>query len=105
VISPSKEVAVDEVQVGTILYSSWGYDQTNVDFYVVTAVTAASVKIGRISKTRTSDSNVVPDFTSQPIVLDGWRRFKNGSCRIHSSACAYLWDGKPKYETPWGYGH
>jgi hypothetical protein len=26
------------VKVGTVFYSSWGYDQTNVDFAVVTAV-------------------------------------------------------------------
>jgi len=36
-------------KVGDILYSSWGYDQTNVDFYQVTKVTkkmAYFVKIG-----------------------------------------------------------
>lgn len=26
----------DSIQVGDIFYASWGYDQTNVDYYVVT---------------------------------------------------------------------
>ncbi len=31
-----------EIEPGAILYSSWGYDQTNVDYYVVTRTTAVS---------------------------------------------------------------
>jgi hypothetical protein len=31
-----------EIEPGAILYSSWGYDQTNIDYYVVTRTTAVS---------------------------------------------------------------
>lgn len=34
--------------VGDILVSSWGYDQTNIDYYQVIAVTASSVRIREI---------------------------------------------------------
>lgn len=37
-----------EPRVGDILVSSWGYDQTNVDYYQVIAVTKASVRIREI---------------------------------------------------------
>jgi hypothetical protein len=30
-------------KVGDLFYSSWGYDQTNIDFYQVTAVTGKSI--------------------------------------------------------------
>ncbi len=33
------------MEVGAILYSSWGYDQTNVDYYMVTRCTKASAWI------------------------------------------------------------
>lgn len=35
--------------VGTVLVSSWGYDQTNIDFYEVTKATAKTVLIRPIS--------------------------------------------------------
>lgn len=34
-----------EIEIGAILVSSWGYDQTNVDFYVVIEMTAKMVKM------------------------------------------------------------
>ena len=38
------------LKVGDILCSSWGYDQTNVDFYIVTEVVGKnSVKIAKVS--------------------------------------------------------
>lgn len=37
------------LKVGDILYSSWGYDQTNIDFYQVTAVKGKHVEVTPIS--------------------------------------------------------
>lgn len=43
---------INPLQVGDILYYSWGYEQTNVDFYQVIGKTEKSVKIQEIeSKT------------------------------------------------------
>lgn len=41
--------------VGTVLYSSWGYDQTNIDFYEVVKATAKTVTIRGIKQVRTHD--------------------------------------------------
>lgn len=32
----------DKIEPGAILYSSWGYDQTNIDYYMVTRTTEKS---------------------------------------------------------------
>lgn len=37
-----------DVKVGDIFKSSWGYDQTNIDFYEVIAVTGKSVTVSEI---------------------------------------------------------
>jgi hypothetical protein len=38
-----------QITAGTVLYSSWGYDQTNIDFYQIIEVNAKSIKIRRIA--------------------------------------------------------
>jgi hypothetical protein len=95
---------------GDILYSSWGYDQTNIDFYQVTAVGEKSVKIRQIaSKTLSSDGSgsdkvvAVPNhFTGEPMT----KIVRKGNVvSIASYANAYPWDGNPKHETSAGWGH
>lgn len=49
-----KEDENKEYPVGTILYTSWGYDQTNVDFYVVIQSNKSTLWINKISGKRTT---------------------------------------------------
>lgn len=97
------------LKIGDILYSSWGYDQTNVDFYQVTAVGDKSVKMRPIEQKVVSGSQgydnvvAVPDHFSGPDVLK--RVGPNNVIRLNSYSSAYPWDGKPKYQTGFGYGH
>lgn len=35
----------EKIEPGAILYSSWGYDQTNIDYYMVTRTTKSSAWI------------------------------------------------------------
>lgn len=46
----------DQIQVGTILHYSWGYDQTNCDFYQVVAKSGRRVTIREIGS-RTVDGS------------------------------------------------
>src|SRR5688572_9027989 len=41
------------ITVGEILYSSWGYEQTNVEFYEVIAITEKTVTFREIAQNRT----------------------------------------------------
>lgn len=103
--------------VGDILVCSWGYDQTNIDYYAVEKVTAKSVRIVAISKRRIASEGthdrVMPDPTTK-IGKSMTRRFELGTgrhdvgtyrCRIESYSSARLWDGTPDRETGAAYGH
>ena len=66
----SKAVAIAamtaRLQVGTVLYTSWGYDQTNVDYYQIVAKRGRQVKVRKIGGWVASDSQqaeqVAPDI-------------------------------------------
>jgi hypothetical protein len=75
------------VKVGDYFVSSWGYDQTNVDFYKVVAVTAKSIKVQEWSSARVSGAGgptegVVPgegpatyvDWSACTPDMDHWER-------------------------------
>ena len=98
-----------DLKVGSILYASWGYDQTNIDFYQVIEAKAKSVvirKIGsRVARSERGADYVVPapnKFTGKAMTK---RVSPGNSVRIASYSSAFLWDGKPKYETASGWGH
>jgi predicted RNA-binding Zn-ribbon protein involved in translation (DUF1610 family) len=94
---------------GDILYASWGYDQTNVDFYQVTEVGAKSVKIREIGQKVVGGSVGSDLVVPVPNHFTGPEQMKivstGNSVRIKSYSSAYRWDGKPQHQTAPGYGH
>lgn len=92
------------LQVGAVLVNSWGYDQTNVDYYQVVAVSATgrSVTIRQIGARAVEDGPVAlsgscwplaNEFTGPPmrkIVGEG------NSVKIHDwGSWAHPWEPKP----------
>jgi hypothetical protein len=101
-------------QVGDILYSSWGYDQTNIDFYQITKVTPRQVIIEQLQKKVTGGGRGQDKVMPVPGRLDPrgkklrrkWSEYNGGvSVSINSYSSAYSWDGKPQWQTAAGYGH
>lgn len=103
----------DAPAVGDILYSSWGYDQTNIDFYEIVKVTRTQVALRKLEKKIVRSSvpyNYVvplPGRYAGPVFR---RKFSPGwrggiSVSITSYAGAHSWDGKPKGETDPRFGH
>jgi len=100
-------------QEDDILVSSWGYDQTNVNFYQVTKVIGATIILQEISSKLVRSSPpqdyVVPikdHFVGRPIrKIPSGRGGEKGYVRINSVQYAYPWNGKPQYETTTGWGH
>ena len=98
-----------ELKKGDILYSSWGYDQTNVDFYEVTESLQKAVRIRQVASKVVSSSfgseKVVPvagKFIGPPML----KRVSIGNCvKIESYASACKWDGRPVSQTAFGFGH
>lgn len=91
--------ASDHFMVGDVLVNTWGYDQTNVDYYQVTEVGARSVMVRAIEAKTADDGNQTMTGRSQPdrykftgpamrkqLSEDGSIRFEFGGCR--------KWDGK-----------
>ena len=81
---------------GDIFVSSWGYDQTNVDFYEVVKVAAKTVTLIPIE--RKVQLKGFMRYTAMPIpamtrIIDC---FDVPACRITSYATARLWDGKAR---------
>lgn len=93
--------------VGDVLVASWGYEQTNVDFYRVVAVLPASVRLVQaltvLVEDRGSYVHVVPGASvGEPVTK---RVSARGEVGFSSYKHGYLWDGKPQHQTGWGYGH
>ena len=95
---------VNVAKVGDILESSWGYDQTNVDFYEVVGRTPKSVKIEEIGQTLVENTgylseNVIPNrkWRSGKIMTKRIQSYSDNSyyVSIASYAIASKWDGKP----------
>lgn len=91
----SKAAFVHSLEVGDILRSSWGYDQTNIDFYAVTKVIGKCVEIRELGQSRqqtgweTGDCVPVPgNYVGEPMKkLVG----EGNAVRIESYASASLY--------------
>lgn len=98
---------------GDILYSSWGYEQTNIDYYEVVAVRGKAVAIREIESRIVSDSGYshkvvpVPGRYTGPAIKKIPSSGYQGRpmIRLTSYSIAQLWDGVPKSETDTNYGH
>jgi hypothetical protein len=55
--------------IGDVLYSSWGYEQTNIDFYqVIRLIGTTMIEIREIAKTKTNQDNYNDRGTCLPLV-------------------------------------
>jgi len=92
---------VEKYCVGTILYSIWGYDQTNIDFYIVLERVNNTVTLQQIGGTRQYEydmsGKVTPD-TSKTFGEPFKKRINQyGYIKLTSYSFCYLYDGTPKY--------
>lgn len=103
--------APNTLEIGAILYTSWGYDQTNVDFYQVVDKPSEHYVVIRPVSQSTVRSNGSMDYVVpvEGSFTDNGKRVKadaNNSVRISDGrGRASEWNGEPKYQTAWGFGH
>jgi hypothetical protein len=101
---------VTTLKPGDIISESWGYDQTNINFYQVIEVNGKNtITIREIAATITESGNMsmsgytVPrpgEFLndSKPIIKRVQPGLSNGEyINIRSYSSGHLWDGKPLY--------
>ena len=104
-----KEAAAKDANVGDIYYTSWGYDQTNVDFYQIVGKKGQTFQVQEIGTKTVQESQGSDSVIAEPSVKCGEvmtkRMNASGGFTISSFEYALPWDGNPKYQTAYGYGH
>jgi hypothetical protein len=96
-----------QIEIGAILVSSWGYEQTNVDFYVVVEMTAKMVKLLPIVKQ--TCRNQPEGYSSMAATTRATKSIKFRSevlkrkisewIKVTECSSARLWNGKQQYES------
>lgn len=94
------------IAVGTIVYNSWGYDQTNVDFYEVVKTSGNYVWLQRLAESATengfmSSSNTMPQpgTSHGAITQHRVKVWQSGQSVTFKHGSGSIWDGKPKYSS------
>ena len=110
-----EQTTIKKLEIGDILYSSWGYDQTNIDFYKVKRLAGKTMvelvpiesKLAETLQNSPYEDMVVPYPANEGKPFR--RKIKYYSDRawvnLNSYSGASLWDGKPLAQTNSHYGH
>lgn len=95
-----------DLKVGDVLHYSWGYEQTNCDFFQVIGLTPKGVKIREIasrpvpSKHDDMQHNMACEMEAVPNAFTGevlTKRMISNTAVKMDHGTASKWDGKPKY--------
>ena len=97
---------------GDIFVSSWGYDQTNVDFYQVVKVGPAMIALREIAKKvsrRAGDTDYVTPVANRftgPVLTKKLLDWEGRAyVKLTSYSRAYKWDGREMSQTGGSGGH
>ena len=105
-----------DLKVGDVLYTSWGYDQTNVEFFQVTRTTEKCVDVARISGCTVSSSHgcdrVKPckdSFITEGYGCESYQNKRVSQYGIRISECRTAWKyekgDEGTHQTSAGWGH
>ena len=83
------------IQIGTIVYNTWGYEQTNVDFYEVVKASRCFVWLQQLSNERTKTLSM----QGATVPVPGTRAGKISKHKI------YVFDENRVANTPWCAGN
>ena len=105
----------NDIKIGDVFYSSWGYDQTNVDYYeVVGTAGKTTFLLKEIAMQRVGESRCVPvpgEYVKDEVLRKRWNgnSFKISDCQwAYPAKCETVGDIKAfesHYVTPAGMGH
>lgn len=97
-------------KVGDVLHYSWGYEQTNCEFYQVTATTPGTITMREIGQRTAPGSEISHGMADSRLALKDHflkdapeitkrvRYSESGPGYISMDhGCCSLWDGRPKY--------
>tara|TARA_Y100000310_G_scaffold345581_1_gene466894 strand:- start:4669 stop:5247 length:579 start_codon:yes stop_codon:yes gene_type:complete len=97
-----------DIKIGDIYYSSWGYEQTNIDFYQVIEIKGkATVVLKEIAQDTVEGSNYSHGMACEVIAVKDkflndktiTKRVSQYGISLTSYSSARKWDGKPQYKS------
>jgi len=99
-------------KVGDFICCSWGYDQTNIDFYMITEIVSdRSVRLAKV-KSKVYESEETYDLVVPTNEIIGKTQLKkvgrntlNEYVKFSSFEYGFKWSGQPKHKTNSLYGH
>ena len=97
-VERSSEEFRRSLRVGDILYSSWGWEQTNIDFYQVITIRGCTVRLQQLDQQITEDGYMCGITVPIPDAFKGKEqshRMTKNYIRIDSCRTAWKWDGQP----------
>jgi len=102
-----KKSFTHDYEKGQIFFTSWGYDQTNVDFFQVVGRTQKTVKIQEIASRTVKDSEGMMCCYVEPVKNDFFGKNKpfnkvvdHKSKNLRGDIFSYYpYDGTPKYSS------
>jgi hypothetical protein len=93
---------LEETKPGDIFVSSWGYDQTNIDFYQVVKVSGKSIIFRPIEQIHVRDTG----FMSEAVIAkknaftgDSFRKVVKSSYISHKCGLLEKWNGKEEHQS------
>ena len=92
-VARSSEEFRRSLRVGDILYSSWGWEQTNIDFYQVVAIRGSAVDLRKLDQRTTEDGYMCGTTVPLPDVFKGkththrQQGCKSSSYKIYAQFC------------------
>jgi hypothetical protein len=104
-VSSAKNETIPTVKINDIFVNSWGYDQTNIDFYQVVKVSASgkTISIQRMSgkileETSNMSYKVMPGLLKKDsdIMTKKVSSYRGKATIGFNHGAGYKWDGKPE---------
>jgi hypothetical protein len=101
VLKQKQNENVASLKVGDVFYTSWGYDQTNTDFFKIVKISGKRITVRQLVANRVETGFMSGDCTASGIFCKDAKDIvlgvsKYGSFRIEGHY-AEVWNGKPKY--------
>ncbi len=92
--------SVAALKVGDIFYTSWGYDQTNIDFFKIVKISGKRITVKELRQSTTATGFDCGDCVPEQFFIKDAKEIilgvcKHGGFQIEGHYAA-IWDGKPK---------
>ncbi len=109
-MTTANRIDAQKIEVGTILVTLWGYEQTNREFYQVVRKTATTATVREIEdmiiyneRRMSGEKMPIPDKFKGPEIRRKIKNYGNGEhIAIKDTILAHLWNGKPAHYSTYG---